>query len=147
MAFRASNVLPSAAYTIVRQAAVQLVLNLNGMNAQLASSGADYDFLHGIYMTLSRANSQFSELKATPGIADHAKTAEGDPSYDVVAAFTAMQSAIEDALLWMDTNIPTSVTVKAPSTWDESTMIANTFTSAQTGGLRAALQSVINEVS
>ena len=147
MAFRASNVLPAQAYDTVRRAAVQLKLNLQGFNIQLAASGADYDFLQGIYRTLTRANNQFDVLKVTTGLAQYAKDSEVDQAYDVVAEFGSMQSAIAGALSWMNTNIPTSVTVKDPTTWDDSTLISNAFTAGQTAGLQTALSAVIAEIS
>ena len=147
MAFRASNVLPAKAYDTVRGAAVQLKLNLQGFNVQLAANGADYDFLQSIYRTLTRANNQFDVLKATTGLAEYAKNAEVDQAYDVAAEFTSMQAAIDAALGWMNTNIPTSVTVKNPTVWDDSTLISNTFTPAQTAGLQTALGAVITEIS
>jgi len=146
MAFRASNVLPSDAYLIVKRAAVQLKVNLQGFNVQLAASGADYDFLKGIYLTLKRADTQFTTLKATPGLAQYAQDQEVDPSYDVAVEFTSMQAAISGALAWMDTNVPVSVTVKPLNTWDDSTLISDTFTPAQTNGLQFELNLVIAEI-
>lgn len=147
MSFRASNVVPQEAYTIVKRAAVQLKLNLQGMNAQLAGSGADYEFLRDIYRTLERANNQFETLKTTPGLADYAEIQENDPAYDVAAAFATMQAAIAAAIAWMDNNVPTSVTAKTPANWGDGTLIATTFTAGQTAGLQAALQGVIDTIS
>lgn len=147
MAFKASNVVPQDAYQVVKRAAVQLKINLQSQKAQLASSGADYQFLQDIYLTLTRANNQFNTLKTTPGLAAYAKDQENDPAYDVVAEFTAMQNAIGACTAWMDANVPTSVTAKSPANWDGGVIISNTFTAGQTAGLQAALQGVIDAIS
>lgn len=147
MAFKASNVVPQEAYRIVRGAANQLRINLIAIKAQLAASGADYAYLKSIVRLLVNANNQFDTLKSTPGLAAYAQEQENDPTYDVAAEFTAMQSAITGAIAWMDANVPTSVTVGAPSTWGEGSIITNTFTAGQTAGLQTAIQSVIDEIS
>jgi hypothetical protein len=145
MAFRASNAIPQEAYRIVKGAAVQLKANLQGMNVQLAAADAGYEFLRDIYRTLSRADAQMNLLAATPGIAAYAQAQENDAQYDVVAEFLAMQAAINDAIGWMDTNVPTSgITATSPAGWtDGGSMIATVFTSAQTEPLRTALQAVV----
>ena len=147
MAFRASNIVPSDAYQVVKRAAVQLKINLVGQKAQLAASGANYQFLQDIYMTLKRANEQFNSLKTAPGLADYAKVQENDPAYDVAAEFTSMQTSITDCMTWMDTNVPTAVTANVPSQWDGGSIISNTFTPAQTAGLQNALQAVVDKIS
>lgn len=147
MSFRASNVVPSDAYQILKRAAVQLKINLVSQNARLLASGADYSFLQDIYLTLTRANGQFDALKVTPGLAEYAQVQENDHAYDVAAAFTSMQAAIVGATGWMNANVPTSVTAKAPATWDGGVIIATTFTPAATAGLRAALQGVVDSIS
>lgn len=147
MAFRAGNVIPIEAYTIVKRAAVQLKLNMQSMKAQLAASGANYDYLRDIYRTLERANSQFDNLKTTPGLAAYAQDQENDPAYDVAAEFTAMQAAITAAMTWMDSNVPTSVTAKSPANWGDGSLIETAFTAGQTAGLRTALQGVIDTIS
>lgn len=143
MAFRASNIIPLSAYQTVKRAAAQLKASAQGVRAQLAASNASYDFLRDIYRTLERAQAQFTQLAATPGLADYAKAQENDPAYDVAAEFTAMQSAITATLTWMNNNVPTSVTAKPPANWGDGALIATEFTPAQTAGLRAQLDAVI----
>lgn len=147
MAFRASNVVPQEAYRLVKSAAVQLKVNLQGFNTRLASSGADYDFLQGIYLTLTRADAQFDSLKATAGLAQYAKDQENDPAYDVAAEFTALQASMAAATAWMVANVPTNVTAKSPDQWDGGVIISTAFTAGQTGGLQTALQAVIDGIS
>jgi len=147
MAFRASNIVPQTAYQTVKSAAVQLKINLQGINSRLEAQSATYDFLREVYRTLERANSQFTALRGTPGLADYAKAQENDAAYDVVAEFTAMQGSITAALAWLDSNVPTNVTAKAPASWGDGTLIATEFTPAQTSGLRGVLSAVIASIS
>ncbi len=146
MTFRASNVLPSTAYDIVRRAAIQLKINLQGINSRLSAGNADYDFLREIFRTLERANNQFDTLKTTPGLADYAKDQEIDPTYNVATEFTSMQSTITASMGWIVANVPTNVTAKTPDTWGDGTLISDTFTPAQTSGLRTQLSSIIAEI-
>ena len=146
MAARVSNILPVNAYNTLRGAGVQLKVNLQGNNVQLAATGADYEFLKGIVLTLKRSDNQFTTLLAVPGLDQAAKDAEKLPLYDVVAEFTGIKEAITDVLTWMDDNAPTNVTTKVPSTWDDSTMIATSFSPSQMSGLRSQISAVIAEM-
>lgn len=147
MAFRATNTIPIDAYTVTKRAAVQLRINLIAFKAQLSASGATYDFLRDIYRTLERANNQFDALKTTPGLAAYAQAQESDGTYDVAGEFATMQAAIDAATGWMDSNVPTSVTAKAPASWGDGSLIATSFTPTQTAGLQTALQGVIDTIS
>lgn len=147
MAFKASNVIPQVAYQTVKQAAVQLRLNLVAMISTLSSKSVDYDYLSDVYLTLKRANDQFNTLKATPGLAQFAKDQESDQAYDVAGEFTAMQGAITSAMGWIEGAAPATVNLKNPVEWGAGTLISNTVTSAQSAGLRAALQGVVDSIS
>lgn len=149
MAFRATNIVPQEAYQTVKRAAIQLRVNAQAHVTQLAASGADYDFLRDIYLTQKRADAQFAALKTTPGLAQYARDQEDDPAYDVAAEFNAMQAAIANVIAWMDANVPTNVTAEPTTAWVSTTesLIATTFTPAQTAGLRTQLQGVVDSIS
>lgn len=148
MAFRASNVIPQTAYQTVKGAAVQLRLNVQAMVAHLAVNDATYDYLRGVYQTLKRANDQFTTLRSTPGLADYAKAQEDDPTYDVAAEFVAMQNTIASTLTWMEANVPLSVTLRPMSEWNDSgSLVATSFTPAQTAQLRTYLNEVVASVA
>jgi hypothetical protein len=147
MAFKASNIVPQDAYAILKRGAVQLKVNLQGINSRLAASNADYAFLQDIYLTLKRYQTQATTLAATPGIVAYAKDQEDDQTYDVVAEFNTMTATITSALGWLDANVPTNVTAKAPADWDGGVIISNEFTPAQTSVLRTRLTAVINTIS
>lgn len=146
MAFRATNVLPSDAYQVLKRTAVQLQTNLSEFVTTMQVQDTNYDYLRGIYFTLTRAFAQFTELRETQGIIQYAKDQEDDQSYDVSAEFTSMQSSMTGAILWIETNVPTTVTAKPPEDWDNETMILNAFSPAQTSTLRTELDLVIAEI-
>lgn len=145
--FRASNIVPQDAYNLAKRTALQLKTNLSSQRAALAAGSADYDFLRDIYLTLSRAKNGFDNLRTTPGLADYASSQENDPAYDVAAEFTSMLSSITSAMAWIEANVPTSVTVQPVTDWGAGSMISQTFTPAQTTGLRSVLDSVIATIS
>lgn len=148
MAFRASNVVPDTAYKTVRTAAVQLKANCQAFVSYMAANDTDYDYLRNVYVRLKTANTQFTSLKSTPGLAQYAKDQEIDQNYDVVAEFNAMQSAIADVLTWMDSNVPTNVTADIPANWESGgSLITNTFTPAQTSALRTEINAVIAAIT
>jgi len=146
MAFRASNVVPQEAYRMAKGAAVNIKRHCQSYNTKMAASGADYELLRAIARTLRDGGNQLSELSGTPGLAAYAQAQEDDGSYDVVAEFLALQSAISAAIAWLDANVPTSVTVQPPSAWDNGPLVIETFTPPQTEGLRSALSAVINAI-
>jgi hypothetical protein len=148
MVFRASNIVPQAAYQTVKSAAVQLKLNLQGAVSRMASQNTDYEYLRGLYQVLKRADDQFTSLKTTPGLAAFAQAQESDPAYNVVAEFTTMQDAISGVTAWMATNLPLSVTLRPVTEWGSSgSLIATEYTPAQTLQLRNRLDTVIASIA
>ncbi|MCP4127335.1 MAG: hypothetical protein GY753_09765 [Gammaproteobacteria bacterium] len=147
MAFKASNYIPARAYDVVRVTAVQLKVNVESFISTMAGTDVGFEYLRGVYRTLSNADAQFTTLKATPGLADYAKDQEIDPAYDVAAEFIAMQATITAAVNWIDTHVPATANVKPPSEWGDGTVTSDVFTPAQTSGLRTRLQSVVDGIS
>lgn len=148
MAFRATSVTTQRAYQQVKGAAANVRANCSAFISNLAGENTNYQTLRDIYVLLHNASAQLTSLAATPGLAAYASDQEGDPEYDVVAEFTALQATLAAALSWMGSNVPTNVTVVAPASWPSaSSLIATTFTPAQTAGLRTQLQSVVDAIS
>lgn len=148
MAFRATNIAPADGYATVKRAASQLKVNLEDYGAQTLVDGADYHRLLAIYSLMYNANAQFDTLKVIPGMADYAKEAENDPTYDVVAEFASLQTAIASALAWLDANVPlTGRTLKSMTDQIEATTpVSDTFTVGQTAGLRTEMAAVVAEI-
>jgi hypothetical protein len=148
MAFRATSITTQRAYQQVKGAAANVRANCAGFISRLAGGNADYVLLRDIYVLLHNASAQLTSLAATPGLAAYASDQEGDPEYDVVAEFTALQATLAAALSWMGSNVPTNVTAVSPANWPSSEgLIATTFTPAQTAGLRTQLAAVVAAIS
>lgn len=148
MAFRATSVTTQRAYQQVKGAAANVRANCSAFISKLAAENASYALLRDVYVLLHNAGAQLSSLASTPGLAEYAAAQEGDPQYDVVAEFTALQAAIANVLTWMQSNVPVNVTAVSPVGWPTSeSLIATTFTPEQTAGLRTQLAAVIAAIS
>lgn len=94
---------------------------------------------------LAEAASRFGSVSAE--LAAYARTAEGDPAYDVAAEFTAMRAAVIIARDWMIANLPQSGGYLAERTINaDGTITQRTVTPAQTAGLRTVLQAVADTI-
>lgn len=149
MAFLASNAVPSQAYNQIKSTAWTLRQQCTSIIARLSAENANYEFIHGIYMTVKRAKDSIDAKKTVPGLADYAQAQEDDPAYNVVTEAQAMLATCQAVLNWMDANVPvTNITLKPVSTWsDDGIIISNTFTPAQTASLRTALQTIVDAIS
>jgi len=148
MAFRATNIAADDAYTTIKRTGKNLRTTLVSEIARMAAGPTDFDQLKELVLFMVNVNAQINTLKTTPGLAAHAKLVENDPAYDAPTEFNVMLSAITSAMAWMQANMPTNITAKQPSQWSsQSSMIATTFSAAQTAGLRAELQAVVDTIS
>lgn len=148
MAFKATNVVPADAYNRVKRAASNLKLNCGEFVTTMAAGDVAFSYIRSVYKTLYDADAFFDLLKTTPGLVAYAADQEDDPAYDVAAEFTAMQSAINQAITWMNNNVPTSVTAVSPPDWPTSeNFIATVFTPAQTATLRTGLTAISNAIA
>ena len=79
----------------------------------------------------------------TAAAAAYAQDRYNDPTYDVVAEYTAFRNAINDVLNYIEANIPTSLL-----TWNATAGIVtwNSYSVGGTSGLRAALDALIATV-
>jgi len=135
------------AYEKIVGAAKQLKINLMDMEAHLAITFVNYDYVRDVYQTLERATNQLSVLVLTPGIDQYARDAEKNKSYDVVAEITSLQTVINAALVGINDQAPATVNLMPPSQWNGGrTMISNVLTDTQTADLRNVLALVISEI-
>jgi hypothetical protein len=92
---------------------------------------------------------ELNELAATPGIGDYAKEQEDDPTYDVVAEFASMLSAIDEVV----TNISSTLPVDGSGfhllfkTNPDATLDPRLFTGASLSGLITKLDAVVAAIS
>ena len=79
---------------------------------------------------------------AISGIAAYATQQEGG-AYDVATAWANMNSAIDAVINWIVTNIPQSGGFVVLEQWTANGVTVQSFTPAQTAGLRTVLNSLI----
>jgi hypothetical protein len=148
MTFRASSIDTANAYKIIKGTANQVRINVPPANAQMQANGATYEDLRDTYNFILNSKDQINLLKTTPGLEQYAKDQENDPTYDIVAEFNTMLTAMDSVLTWMDVNIPVANrTLKAPADWGEGTIVSDSFTPAQTVGLQTELTALEATIS
>lgn len=105
MAFLASGVIPAEQYQRAKRVAVQVKLLADTRAASFATGATSAEILSTVD-NLRALKSALDEAKATPGIADYARSQEDNQAYDVVAEFNAMLAAIDAVIANVVTTIP-----------------------------------------
>lgn len=113
---------------------------------RMASSHITAGGILSLLDNLRGAHAQLTEVAAMPGIADYAQ--EQLEVSDVAGDFSAMLSAIEGASAWIIDNFPRADdgALKMEDMDSEGQRTERTFSSAQTSGLRTALDAVIASI-
>ena len=148
MAFRATNEIPSRAYSNAKARASRLrQFALDEIAAY--SGGASAERILSLIAILRSSRDELSDFRSVPGIADIAQTEENDPTYNAAAEFNAVIAAVDAALTDIVAVLPRAngkvtvfdVTVSGTD-WDS-------FTSQQlTGaGVISRLQTIADAIS
>lgn len=146
MAFRASSVIPASAYDDVRRVAAGIKSDATAAINQMAAGDVPYSFVVTVCLALKNADANLLNFAGTPGIVEYAQAQEGDPAYDIEAEFTALRTAINAALTWLDANMPRSVTVSDPLSWTGPDVINVSFAPTMTATFRTVLQGVVDAI-
>jgi len=81
---------------------------------------------------------------AAPGLGDYAKAQYADAQIDIVAEYTAMIAAVEDALEWISLNMPKSGGYVLKEQWAvDGSITQRQFTAADLKNLRDVVATVI----
>lgn len=94
MTFKASNKELSVAYHLLKEK----ILNIQQVADQAANrmtGTVTGDEILSLGVSLERLDSQVTALQQTSGIAKYAKDQENDQTYDVVAEYQAVQTALD----------------------------------------------------
>lgn len=148
MAFRASNALPDVGLDRAKKLALQLKGYLQQRNLQLQST-AGADVIMAIMSDVRTYRIDFLQIAAIPGIAEHARELENDPTYDVVAEFNAMLAAMSATV----TEVVNTFPKDASGYWLEKqvagdgNVIFRAFPPAATAQLRTRITAVIASIS
>lgn len=105
MAFPASALILDNAYKSVKQYALDIRSNTLSMR-NLAAAGTNAQRIIFYSQSLANLRAQMAALVSTPGLAAYAQTQENNPSLNVAAEYTAMNTQIGTTLAWISTNFP-----------------------------------------
>lgn len=105
MAFPASNIIPSDAYSEAKRIAIR-IKDMADLWIDKLSGNVDADEVWTLYRDAWYSYTRLQEIAAVPGIAEYAIAQESDLNLDVVAEFLAMVSALYAAAGWIYTAIP-----------------------------------------
>ena len=148
MTFRASNFIPEQGYRDAKAAAVQ-IKSYSAAAVQRLQASVNADVVLMIFHDIRRFGEQLDQIKIIPGLADYAKAQETDPTYDVVAEFTALVASMDAVKANILGTFPTDGSgyllekkFNAQGTYDY-----RQFTAAQTATLRGLLDTVANGIS
>jgi len=149
MAFRASNVLPQAAYTSIRGQLLRLKQYLNAQSSQMGATGYNSDRLMDLVQTLAETTAAMTTAAATPGIVQYARDQEDDQSYNVAAEFTSLQALIDAAIVTITNAIPKSNPgdYLALYTLSGTNQVARTFTVGQMAAIKTELDGIIASIA
>lgn len=123
--------------------AIQLKATLQSQVASMAAGNVNASTVLGVYVRLKRDDTTLAAAAGTSGIVQYARNVKNNQSLDVVAEFTAMRSAIADAISWVDTNFPASGGYIQSHQISGGVVTERSFSPAQTAGFRTVLNSVI----
>lgn len=149
MALRASNSLPAKAYDDIKAVAVQLERLAQARAASWASGGDAFEVIAALDIAVAFKD-RLQSLASTPGLATYAQEQENDPTYDVVAEYNALITAIDNFI----TEIVNTMPVSNPGGYIEQFSLnadgsktVRTFTGAQLSGVIATLNAIDAAIS
>lgn len=142
MTFKASNIVPAKGYEIAKARAWKARQSAIQMSA-LLSANINAQIIVGMVNTLNSHKTELEMVKNIPGILQYAKDQEQDQAYDVAAEFLNLIALIDTAIGTIQTT-PTNTLI---NDWTLIGIAWNTFTPAQTAGLKVDLDAIVAAVS
>jgi len=148
MAFRASTFVPALTLQVVKRNAWQARQQLVNLNSAF-TTGASSEEVFAAQKILRNLNVSLTEASAVPGIAAYAIDQENDAGYDVVAEFTAMMAAIDNAIATITAGFPKDASnfLLSHTFAPDGTLVARNFTPAQLTAVVTAVQAVIDSIT
>jgi hypothetical protein len=133
-------------YASVTSRSAQLKKQCQDASTQMAAGNVSGNLVRQILDGCITAKAEFAAAAQVQGLAEYAQAQEGDPNYDVVAAFTDMSAAIDTILTTIIALIPTSGGYVLMETWTTSGVTTRIVTPAQSANLRTALDAFVATV-
>lgn len=148
MAFRASNQIPAENYQRSKDLANQLKRQAQTRSATFASGAKSAEILAAADH-LNAFKTELIAMSQTPGIVAFAKEQEDDPTYDVVAEFTALLATIDAVIAEIVSTLPadTNDWLLINKINADGSLAPRSFTGAQLSGLRSLMDDIANAVS
>ena len=149
MAFRASNIVPEQALTAGKNLALSIKSQAQARADQFLSD-TSADSVINTYLELHSAYNSLNAVKDTPGLSTYAQAQENDGTYDIVAEFNGLLTAIDTAMQSIRNAYPVDANnYLLDRTFDlgSGTFIYRTFTAAQLATVQSNLQAVADAVS
>ena len=149
MAFRASTATQAQGLFTAMQQAQFIKQQAQSYSALLAAGPVN---VSQIFQALDNIRSPlviFNQVAAIPGIAAYAQAQFNDPAYNVASEFTAMVNAVQAVIDWVVTNFPKDAQgfIQAYKLNADGSRLQTTFTTAQTAGLKTALDAVVAAIN
>lgn len=149
MAFRATALSTEQAFDRLRAQALATKQYLQGQRTLMVAATCSAGVPLSVIQHLGQVSVLMAGWAATPGLANYARDQVDDPTYDVVAEFNAMKSAIDSA---RDTLI--GMFPKDASDWilyqkinPDGSLMTRTFNSAQLAGAVSQIDLVIGSIA
>lgn len=148
MPFRATTDCLAKAFSAVQAEALNLKNYATAQSAAMAAGSVSANGVREVYQKCVTAKAQFATAAALPGMQQYAKDQFNDQTYDVGAAFTAMQNAIQAVIDWITANYPVDATgYLLTEKFGAGGFAVRSFTPAQTAGLQTVLNNLAATIS
>ena len=147
MAFKALSINLARAYDEIKREALRVYNEAVSLkNASLAGDISSSQIL-GLAGNLRSARILMEERRVISGITEYAKTQEDDVTYDVSAEYVIMRGALDAILMWISSAMPESGGYLQVETLNaDGSITYRNFSTAQTAGLRTALDTLIASI-
>ena len=147
MAYR-TGFTPQIAYQKSKSMAARIESRATTIIATWAAGNVDGEGIVSVGQEFKGFYDDLADIKATPGIGQYAKDQEVDQNYDVVAEFNALQSVVQAVCTEIFNSIPKDGTNRLTiySIGPDCSVTIQSFTPAQTAGIRSKLQDVADQI-
>ena len=141
----AVRVVKKGAYDFIVERLSGQKTRLQATIANWVANNASVHDVVAVHSTLVAMWNELTAAQAVPGILTYVRNLEDDQTYDVGAEFTALKTAIATARDAIATALPASGGWVGTFRFEaDHSQTTRSFTPAQSAGIRANLQSVVN---
>jgi parvulin-like peptidyl-prolyl isomerase len=152
MAFIATQLSAAQAFDRLKTQASASKQYLATQRALMVAPSCDAQVPLSVIQHLGQVNALMSAWAGTPGLAAYAQAQYNDATYDVVAEFNNMKTAMQNAQTTLTNMFPKDASAPNPfilyqSIKADGTLLNRTFTAAQLAGAVSTIDSVIATIN